>query len=37
MASPAAGFLSKSNLSAHAIREILGSTGDGDRRQTSYR
>ncbi len=32
-ASPAAGFLSKSNLSAHAIRELLGSTGDGDRPQ----
>jgi DNA-binding NarL/FixJ family response regulator len=29
-ASPAAGFLSKSHLSARAIREILGSTGDGD-------
>ena len=29
-ASPAAGFLSKSDLSARAIREILGVTADGD-------
>jgi DNA-binding NarL/FixJ family response regulator len=29
-ASPAAGFLSKSDLSARAIREILGTTADGD-------
>ena len=29
-ASPAAGFLSKSDLSARAIREILGITADGD-------
>jgi len=27
-ATPAAGFLSKSHLSARAIREILGKTGD---------
>jgi CheY-like chemotaxis protein len=29
-ASPAVGFLSKSDLSARAIRDILGSTFDGD-------
>jgi DNA-binding NarL/FixJ family response regulator len=34
-ASPAAGFLCKSNLSARAIREVLGGTGDRDRRRTS--
>jgi DNA-binding NarL/FixJ family response regulator len=34
-ASPAAGFLSKSNLSARAIREILGSTGDAARTDPS--
>jgi DNA-binding NarL/FixJ family response regulator len=30
-ASPAAGFLSKSHLSARAIRELLGDTGDAGR------
>jgi len=34
-ASPAAGFLSKSNLSARAIREILGATGDAARTEPS--
>ena len=34
-ASPAAGFLSKSHLSARAIREILGSTGDAARTEPS--
>ncbi len=34
-ASPAAGLLCKSNLSARAIREVLGGTGDRDRRRTS--
>jgi DNA-binding NarL/FixJ family response regulator len=29
-ATPAAGFLSKSHLSARAIREILGNTGDSN-------
>jgi DNA-binding NarL/FixJ family response regulator len=28
---PAAGFLSKRDLSARAVRELLGGTGDGDR------
>ncbi len=34
-ASPTAGFLCKSNLSARAIRELLSKSGGGDRRQTS--
>jgi DNA-binding NarL/FixJ family response regulator len=36
-ASPAAGFLSKSDLSARAIREILGTTADGDPGQSRSR
>jgi DNA-binding NarL/FixJ family response regulator len=34
-ASPAAGFLSKSHLSARAIREILGTTGNAARTEPS--
>ena len=34
-ASPTAGFLCKSNLSARAIRELLSKSGGGLRRQTS--